>query len=182
MTIENNLVKNSGDDGIYLTRVKDSVIINNNISTNVYGIRLYSSSNNLIFHNNLINNYNAYDTGTNQWDSGTVGNYYSDYTGTDSNGDGIGDTPHPIPGGSNEDRYPLMSPYMTDVKPPFSISNLHSFPGSTWVKWTWTNPSDPDFSYTKIYLNSIHQTNTSSNFFNATPSPPTPNTPSAPAQ
>ena len=63
---------------------------------------------------------------------------------------------------------------MTDVKPPFSISNLHSFPGSTWVKWTWTNPSDPDFSYTEIYLNSIHQTSTSSNFFNATPL--TPNT------
>jgi nitrous oxidase accessory protein NosD len=43
------------------------------------------------------------------WDYGQVGNYWSDYTGTDSNGDGIGDTPYIIDE-KNQDRYPLMAP------------------------------------------------------------------------
>ena len=44
------------------------------------------------------------------------GNYYSDYTGTDNNTDGIGDDPHPIPGGTSIDRFPLMQPW-TGSKP-----------------------------------------------------------------
>jgi hypothetical protein len=30
------------------------------------------------------------------WDNGTIGNYRSDYNGTDSNGEGIGDTPDTV--------------------------------------------------------------------------------------
>jgi|GEM_PF-5120657 len=36
-------------------------------------------------------------TGLAAWDSGSEGNYYSDYTGTDPDGDGIGNDPHPLP-------------------------------------------------------------------------------------
>jgi hypothetical protein len=43
------------------------------------------------------------------WDNGKVGNYWSDYTGADSNGDGVGDTPYIIDE-KNQDRYPLMAP------------------------------------------------------------------------
>ncbi|MCW4024864.1 MAG: right-handed parallel beta-helix repeat-containing protein [Candidatus Bathyarchaeota archaeon] len=43
------------------------------------------------------------------WDDGQVGNYWSDYTGVDANGDGIGDTPYIIDE-KNQDRYPLMLP------------------------------------------------------------------------
>jgi hypothetical protein len=42
------------------------------------------------------------------WDDGREGNYWSDYNGTDANGDGIGDTPY-VFDLQNEDRYPLMT-------------------------------------------------------------------------
>ena len=92
------------------------MITGNNASNNDYGIRMYdsSSNNNLLYHNNLIDNtQNAYDYSTNYWDNGypSGGNYWDDYTGEDTDGDGIGDTSYPIPGGTNEDRYPLMDPW-----------------------------------------------------------------------
>jgi hypothetical protein len=71
-----------------------------------------SCSNNTIYQNNFIDNPgNAYDTTGNMWDNGTVGNYWSDYTGSDSNGDGIGDTPYMIPGNISMDQFPLMEPF-----------------------------------------------------------------------
>jgi parallel beta-helix repeat protein len=124
MNIENNSVENNGDAGMDITGARNSVLTNNNISTNAYGIRLYSSSNNLIYHNNFKNNinYNAYDnSGTNSWDNGYPdgGNYWSDYTGADNyrgtnqdqvGSDGIGDTPYNISGGAGaQDRYPFMN-------------------------------------------------------------------------
>jgi parallel beta-helix repeat protein len=48
----------------------------------------------------------------NVWDDGypSGGNYWSDYTGVDANGDGIGDTPYIIDA-NNTDRYPVMHPW-----------------------------------------------------------------------
>jgi parallel beta-helix repeat protein len=43
-----------------------------------------------------------------EWDDGKHGNYWSDYNGTDADGDGIGDTPYIIDE-MNIDRYPLMA-------------------------------------------------------------------------
>ncbi|AKB43802.1 PKD domain-containing protein [Methanosarcina vacuolata] len=56
----------------------------------------------------------------------------------------------------------------TDTTPPSSITNIQSTNGTTWLNWTWTNPSDPDFSHTEIYLNGPFQTNTSAGYFNTT--------------
>jgi hypothetical protein len=42
------------------------------------------------------------------WDNGAEGNYWSDYNGTDANGNGIGDSPYTIDA-LNIDRYPLMT-------------------------------------------------------------------------
>ena len=60
--------------------------------------------------NNFIRNavqVRAY--GGETWDCDGRGNYWSDYTGVDSNYDGIGDTPYLIPGGG-QDSFPLVRP------------------------------------------------------------------------
>jgi len=50
------------------------------------------------------------------WDDGQSGNYWSDYSGIDANGDGLGDTPYVIDV-LNKDRYPLMQIPVTPPTP-----------------------------------------------------------------
>ena len=108
--------------GIYLIMsAYNHIVANNIISNDEVGLKLDMCGGggefNKIYHNNLVNNgdYQAFEQGgpTNTWDDGypSGGNYWCDYTGEDNNGDGIGDTPYPIPDGNNEDRYPLMEPW-----------------------------------------------------------------------
>ncbi|MEM2941510.1 MAG: NosD domain-containing protein [Thermoproteota archaeon] len=84
-------------------------IVGNNIERNEYSI-VFSDSprNNRIYLNSFVNNEHKLNPGTsNVWDDGSRGNYWSDYTGADSNSDGVGDTPYVIDS-RNVDRYPLM--------------------------------------------------------------------------
>lgn len=80
------------------------------------------------FFNNEINvNDNRQKAGDNYWDNGTIGNYYSDYLGNDTNDDGIGDSAHRIPfritpPEFNYDNYPIWwdAPVITVVSPTMS--------------------------------------------------------------
>jgi parallel beta-helix repeat protein len=111
----NNVEKNGY--GISLWSSWGNNISGNKITNNNdYGVYLYSSSNNEFFHNNFIDNAAqafAINSDTNTWDNGypSGGNYWSDYNETDSDGDGIGDSPYVIDS-SNQDNYPLMHPYI----------------------------------------------------------------------
>ncbi|MEE9116526.1 MAG: NosD domain-containing protein [Thermoplasmata archaeon] len=131
--IDNNTVFDN-DEGISMGVSNNNTISNNVIYDNSYGVKIRSSNGNRIYHNEFTDNLDqAYDhNGTNQWDNGypSGGNYWSDYSaydwysGSNQNelgGDGMGDSPHQIEGGSSSDRYPIL------VGPPKTIFNEIGF-------------------------------------------------------
>jgi parallel beta-helix repeat protein len=92
----------------------NNTLTENTISGNHYGIRLEENSRlNRIYHNNIADNvhqtyYVIPMPANNTWDNGCEGNYWSNYNGTDLDGDGVGDTYLPWEG---VDTYPLMNVY-----------------------------------------------------------------------
>jgi parallel beta-helix repeat protein len=132
---DNSLLFGHVGAGVDLTRAYNNEVENNNITQNTCGILISRGNNSIfgnqitkndvgicewseggptygykIFHNNFINNTKQVDvsnSSVNAWDNGAEGNYWSDYNGTDSDQDGIGDTPYNI-NANNTDHYPLM--------------------------------------------------------------------------
>jgi len=147
---ENNIV------GINLwNNSNQNVIVGNTISGSTdEGIRLSESSGNTFYHNNFYNNANVYDSSLsiyssldlsiNNWDNGKEGNYWSDYNGTDTNGDGIGETPYVIYR-QNADNYPLTEPfnsthYLLKTTPPriMLLSPLNQTYNQTTISLTFS--------------------------------------------
>jgi len=97
----------------------NNLIVGNNFADNNGPvIYLCESVNNVFYHNNFANNtdqglqiswYYGNSGEHNIWDNGTEGNYWSDYTGTDHNGDGVGSVPY-IMNKNNQDNFPLTEP------------------------------------------------------------------------
>jgi len=112
--IMNNVIVNNRGYGIYLFEAQENLLVGNTVRQSFYDGLLLGEycENNVIYHNNFIDNPgNAYDTTGNVWDNGSSGNYWSDYTGIDIDGDGIGDTVYQVPGNVSQDRFPLMVPF-----------------------------------------------------------------------
>ncbi len=114
----NNVISGNGQatppgwegGGIYLRGATYDFVYCNIIMYNYGGLDLYSSRNLSVTHNDFISNrYHAVDDWSNTFDNGQEGNYWDDYNGTDSNGDGIGDTPYYIDHDSI-DHFPLIYP------------------------------------------------------------------------
>jgi parallel beta-helix repeat protein len=107
--------------GLWFFGSYSNYLLGNNITDNQVGIDFQmDSSSNRIYYNNFANNEVHFeDTSVNFWDNGTVGNYWSDYTGIDWDGDGIGDTAYIIDE-NNQDNYPLIEPYDITTNQEFS--------------------------------------------------------------
>jgi parallel beta-helix repeat protein len=136
-TVAGNNVTENGRAGIVLEASNNNDIESNTVTKNMIGITLdkYSLSNR-IDRNIFSNNQNVISkSATSEWSSSDtfkytylgqkkqsrMGNYWSDYRGTDRNGDGIGDTSYSISIGGNPkavlessqniiDGFPLMDP------------------------------------------------------------------------
>jgi hypothetical protein len=102
---------------------EENTIAYNEISGNVYhgethGMCFGGGQLNQFHHNNFsLNNGDTLQAsdiggGIDYWYSvaDSEGNYWSDYTGPDNNGDGIGDIPYGIDGDESQDPAPLMEP------------------------------------------------------------------------
>jgi parallel beta-helix repeat protein len=135
-TIIANNITNSGS-GIYFSDWAGNTITGNHLEENQVGVNCWAGNpipeglENFIYYNNFVNNTLSflnqaifkenssellYPALVNVWNNGTVGNFWSDYNGTDANNDGIGDTPYfiddhyPLEGANDTDRNPLMNP------------------------------------------------------------------------
>ncbi len=60
---------------------------------------------------------------------------------------------------------------VADGTPPASITNLQmQGNGTSWINWTWTNPTDGDFAKVMVYIDGIFKNNVSApdSYYNAT--------------
>jgi parallel beta-helix repeat protein len=117
----NNVVNNPEGIAVVIS-ARNEISGNTIVSNSNWGISIYQSLNNRIFHNEFNNSLQVNSDGSpNMWDNGypSGGNYWSDYNGVDVNSglgqdlpgsDGIGDTPY-FSDANNRDRYPLTNPW-----------------------------------------------------------------------
>ena len=129
--VTGNTITGSARAGVVLQNSKNNQIEGNRILKNTLGISLdEKSTSDTITYNTFSNTENVLSRSTgSQWVSSSVmsyvylgktltarmGNYWSDYRGTDQNSDGIGDTPYVV--GSVTNRNTLTAANQNEVDP-----------------------------------------------------------------
>lgn len=140
-TIYTNVITNC-TVGFYKAKtVGGDVFYANHVENNTFGIQFSFCQDDgeiTVYHNNLINNVHQVikditDVGASSssrlyfFDNDNEGNYWSNYNGTDSDDNGIGDTPYII-GFNCSDNYPLMTAFDISsalVQEPFSVLPIY---------------------------------------------------------
>jgi parallel beta-helix repeat protein len=159
--LTNNIANSNDANGIYLEYSSDNTITKNKATNNREGIQFSDSNDNNIYLNNFMNNegrnVQSDSDSSNIWSStekityvykGTshknyMGNYWDDYTGFDTDNDGIGDTAYSIK--SDNDEYPLMEPiekYST-AQPDLIVEDI-------WIEPAEFNPGEEVKLYARI--------------------------------
>lgn len=156
-TIKNNFLYKGVSEGIYINSATNVTITNNTvIGFGSYAIHVYDTNPNKIFLNNFLNNNNGLNqvyslSNVDTWDNGTAGNFWLDYTGKDSNSDGIGDTAYAFTS-SGQDNYPLMIWYGTKIAPQLLISpSSNTYEEGLTINLTW-KPIDDNPNQYQIYV------------------------------
>lgn len=104
-TLTGNTTTSNNSWGIYLLRSSGNTVTGNTVSNNYWGIFFYCSSDNQIYNNNFIENWTQADVfygGSGNLfnlDTPIGGNYWSDWTSPDADGDGFVDKPYVFHGG-----------------------------------------------------------------------------------
>jgi len=159
----NNITKNKFEHNMIGMAIKNGSSDNRIAGNHFYwnggralgdgGLMLVNASNNMIYHNNFIYNecHLRNDTvSSNYWHGrwNVTGSYWDNYTGSDTNGDGVGDTP-PLPQ-QQVDYLPLMAPWLPgDITHdgsvgPADFARLAAAYGSTPGSPTWDPHADLD--------------------------------------
>jgi parallel beta-helix repeat protein len=127
--ITENTIKGFTNDAIHFVfNAENNTVYGNYFEDNGFAVVIQERAINNRFYGNTFAvdscNVSVFEVQNTFWDNGTIGNYWGDYKGVDSNGDGIGDVPYELNGymwdlkaegfmgaPAGQDDYPLIAPY-----------------------------------------------------------------------
>ncbi|MDD1768156.1 MAG: PKD domain-containing protein [Methanomassiliicoccales archaeon] len=161
----NDLDLHNNVDGLLIYGSSKITVTRCSFHDNIIGIHAVDCDGNLVYRNDFLSNeISAWDDGINSYNLSypAGGNFWDDYASIDEHsgpsqnmpgGDGIGDTPHSVQGGSCVDRYPFLTALTDENYPPiadftYSPANPLSSepirfedasydPDGRIVNWTW---------------------------------------------